>query len=87
MPATTPTTLPRRANQIRALAAGMAHAKLTEVTARQAISDKSSYALAVLLGGVASWLLGWPGVALLVCWHALAAARAHRAWVKVKGLA
>ena len=49
----TSTSIPRRANRIRQVAADMASRKLREVNARQAVSDRIGYAVAVTIGAIA----------------------------------
>jgi hypothetical protein len=78
------TTLPRRANTIRAVAASMAHKHEREVGARQAVSDRIGYAVAAVLGSIAYRYFGQMGVAVLVALYAISALRAHQQYLKVK---
>lgn len=78
------TTLPRRANTIRAVAATMAHKHETEMFARQAVSDRIGYAVACVLGAVAYRFFGQTGVGVLVALYAVTAIRAHRKYQKLK---
>lgn len=82
---TTPIKLPRRANGIRRLAADMAHRKLTELTARQAISDRIGYGIAALLGATAFHFGGSYAVEALTALYGLSAARAYWRYRKVAG--
>lgn len=77
---TTRTTLPRRANTIRAVAASLAAKHEAVVLARQSVSDKVSYALAFLLGALVLWIGGAYGVALGACFYGWRAYRSYRAW-------
>jgi predicted MFS family arabinose efflux permease len=60
--------LPRRANGIRALASQMASKKLTEVAARQTVSDRLGYGVAAVIGAAAFHYGGprWLGLVLAV---------------------
>lgn len=80
---TTRTTLPRRANTIRAVAAGLAAKHEALVAARQAVSDRVSYTLAFLLGALTFGVGGWYGVALGACFYGWLAYRSYRAWKAV----
>ncbi len=78
-----PRTLPRRANTIRALAAQLAHRKMTEDGARQAVSDRIGYLVAAIIGAAVFRYLGWSGVQALGILYAASAWLAHRRWKKV----
>ena len=77
-------SLPRRANGIRTLAADMAARKLAEVSQRQAVSDRVSYALAVLLGAGAFKYAGWNLVGGIAALQLLGAVVAYRRWRKTR---
>ena len=74
------TTLPRRANGIRALAAEMGATLASKTLARQAVSDRISYALAFALGCLVFAAGGWYGAALGACFYGWRAHRSYRAW-------
>jgi hypothetical protein len=78
------TTLPRRAGTIRAVAASLAARHEATVIARQIVSDRASYALAFLLGGLVFRVGGWYGLALGACFYGWRAYRSWRAWRGVK---
>lgn len=77
---TTRTTLPRRANTIRAAAISLAAKHEAAVALRQAVSDRIGYALAFLLGALVLWIGGGYGVALGACFYGRRAYRSYRAW-------
>jgi hypothetical protein len=78
------TTLPRRANTIRAVAAQLAHKHETESFARQAVSDRIGYAVAAVVGAAAYALFGKPAIGVLIMLYAVSAVRAHRKYLKIK---
>lgn len=81
---TAPRALPRRANTIRALSASMAARKLTEVAARQAVSDRIGYGVAAILGAVAFHSFGENGVFGMCVLYVISAMRAYRKWRVLK---
>lgn len=78
-----PRTLPRRANTIRSLAAQLAHKKMTEDGARQAVSDRIGYLVASLIGAAVFRYVGWPGVEALGALYAGSAWLAYRRHKKI----
>jgi uncharacterized membrane protein (DUF4010 family) len=86
MSATPPaSTLPRRANGIRTLAAQMATKKLNEINARQAVSDRIGYAVAAIIGAVASEYFGTAGIAIVVGVYAVSGVLAYRRYRALTG--
>lgn len=81
---TAPRTLPRRANTIRAIAVQIAHKKMTEVGARQAVSDRIGYLVAALIGASAFRYFGWMGVEVMGVLYAASAWLAHRRYQKIR---
>jgi len=84
IPPITPRALPRRANRIRALAADMASIKLRETNARQAVSDRIGYAIAVVGGAAAYHFGGTRAVEGVVLLYAIAASMAHARYRRLK---
>jgi hypothetical protein len=78
-----PTSLPRRANTIRSLAASMAERKLRVEGARQVVSDRIGYLFAAVVGGLAFKYYGPPGVYVMILLYFLGALRAYERWKKL----
>lgn len=75
-----PGALPHRANGIRTLAAQMAQKKLAEIMARQGISDRIGYLVAVVIGAGVFYRFGWKGVVLVLAVYSIAVVNAYRQW-------
>lgn len=90
-----PRTLPRRAGKIRELATQLgkeyASQRIREaagvqvkIDARQAVSDRIGYGLAVVIGAALVSLLGWWGVLGALALNAVGVVRSYRRWKALK---
>jgi hypothetical protein len=73
--------VPRRANQVKKLAAEVAAKQVARVLRRQAVSDKIGYAIAVTVGAVAGWSAWWAGL-VVIAFYSMSAVRAYRQFRK-----
>jgi hypothetical protein len=80
----TPLKIPRRANGIRRLAADMASRKISEVNARQSVSDRIGYAVSTLIGAAAFHYGGELAVGALVLLYAVSASVAYSRYLRFK---
>lgn len=78
-----PTSLPRRANTIRALAASMADRRLKVEGARQVVSDRIGYMIAAVIGALAYANYGSKGLYALAVLYLLGVIRAYERWKKL----
>lgn len=76
-----PSGVPRRAKQVAHLAAEVAARQVVRVQARQHVSDKIGYWVAVTIGAVAGYFAWWAGL-LVISFYGLTAYRAVRRYRK-----
>lgn len=72
--------VPRRANQVAKFAAEVAAKQVARVQARQHVSDKIGYAVAVSIGAIAGYLAWWAGLVAIGFY----AATAYRATARYR---